>query len=91
MARPLPLPPEGYIEIPGFPELIRHPEVLGGKPCIRGTRISADLVLGFLAGGSSVDEIRDEYEDLTRQEIVAVIRYASALMPGNATESQLAA
>ena len=91
MLRDLPLAPEGYIEIPGFPELIRHPEVLGGKPCIRGTRISADLILGFLAGGASVREIREQYEDLAEREIVAVIRYASALMPGNANHTSLAA
>lgn len=82
MSRTLPLPAHEYIPIPGFPQLARHPGVLGGKPCIRGTRISADLILGFLANGSTVDEIHAEYDHLDREEIVAVVHYAAALLPG---------
>lgn len=91
MPRTLPLPADGYEAIPDFPELIRHPDVLAGRPCIRGTRISVDLILGFLAAGSSVDEIEAAYEDLAKEEIVAVLRYAAASIPGAPPRESVAA
>ena len=53
------------------------PEVCGGKPCIRGTRIWVSLVLDLLAGGMSQDELRAEYPGLERDDVLAAIAYGA--------------
>ena len=55
------------------------PEVLHGKPCIKGTRIPVALVLGYLADGHTPDQIRTEYPDLTDEQISACLDYAREL------------
>jgi uncharacterized protein (DUF433 family) len=49
----------------------------GGKPCIRGLRITVYDVLDYLAGGMSVEEIIADFPDLTREDILAVIAFAA--------------
>lgn len=56
--------------------IVSSPEVLSGKPRIKGTRISVALILGYLAGGSSIEEIIDEYPGLTPEQITACLNYA---------------
>ncbi len=54
------------------------PEICFGKPCIRGRRIWVSLVLDFLAGGMTVQEIMEEY-DLTREDVLACIAYGAEM------------
>jgi uncharacterized protein (DUF433 family) len=51
------------------------PEIRGGKPCIKGTRIWVTLVLDFLAAGMTEAEVLAEYPSLTRQDVLAAIAY----------------
>ena len=53
------------------------PRVCSGKPCIRGTRIMVRNVLGMFAGGYTLDRILEEYPELTREDVVAALAYAS--------------
>ena len=53
------------------------PAVCGGKPCIRGTRIWVSLVLDLLASGMSEADLRAEYPQLTRDDILAAIAYGA--------------
>ena len=55
------------------------PEVLAGKPVIRGTRLAVEFILGLLAAGQSEAEILDNYPGLTRDDILACLEYASCL------------
>ena len=55
------------------------PEVLGGKPVIRGTRLAVQFVLELLAAGQSENEILTNYPGLTRDDILACLSYASYL------------
>lgn len=55
------------------------PEILRGKPRLKGTRIPVSLVLGYLAAGKSPDEIVAELPDLTRDQIGACLDYARDL------------
>jgi len=55
------------------------PEVLKGKPRVKGTRIPVSLILGYLASGSSPDEIIEEFPDLTAEDISACLVYARGL------------
>lgn len=54
------------------------PQVCFGKPCIRGRRIWVSLVLDFLAGGMTVEQIMEEY-DLTREDVLACIAYGAEM------------
>lgn len=49
----------------------------GGKPCIRGMRITVSDVLSWLASGMSVDEIIADFPELTRRDIMAVLSFAA--------------
>jgi uncharacterized protein (DUF433 family) len=59
--------------------IVSTPEVLSGKPRINGTRISVALILGYLAEGSTPDEIMDEFPGLTHEQIAACLDYAREL------------
>ena len=54
-----------------------NPATLGGKPVIRGTRISVELVLRKLADGATEAELLDGYPRLTREDIRAALAYAA--------------
>jgi uncharacterized protein (DUF433 family) len=54
-----------------------EPGKCGGKPCIRGMRITVSDVLGYLASGMSVDEILADFPDLTREDILACLAFAA--------------
>lgn len=56
-----------------------EPEILRGKPRIKGTRIPVTLVLGYLAAGKSAEEIIAEFPDLKRDQIAACLDYARDL------------
>lgn len=55
------------------------PAVLRGKPCVKGTRIPAGVVLGYLAAGKSSDQIREEFPELSEEAIRACLQYACDL------------
>ena len=55
------------------------PNICFGKPCIRGTRIWVSLILDFLANGMSVEEIMEEYPQLTKESIRAAIAYGAEM------------
>lgn len=52
------------------------PEILCGKPCIAGTRISVELILEQIAGGDTIDDLLDDYPQLTRGQISAALMFA---------------
>jgi len=54
-----------------------EPGKRGGKPCIRGMRITVYDVLDYLAGGMSEDEILADFPDLEREDIRAVLAFAA--------------
>ena len=60
----------------GFSRITSDPNVLGGKPCIRGMRVSVSLIVNLVANGMTVGEILDEYPDLVREDIQQALRYA---------------
>lgn len=57
--------------------IVANPETLGGKPCIRGTRISVELVLENLGGGMSLDEFLAKYPHVPREGALAALSYAA--------------
>ncbi len=59
--------------------IVTTPEVLHGKPRVRGTRISVSLILGYLAARYTYDEIIQEFPDLKEEDILACLDYAREL------------
>lgn len=56
------------------------PDVLVGKPVIRGTRISVELIVGWLANGWSYEQILASYPQLARDDILAALAFAEEMM-----------
>ena len=54
-----------------------EPGTRGGKPCIRGMRITVYDVLSYLASGMSVEEVLADFPYLTRQDVLAALSYAA--------------
>lgn len=57
-----------------------NPEIFGGKPIIRGMRISVELILSLLAQGESTETILADYPDLKPEDIRACLVYAHAVI-----------
>lgn len=57
-----------------------NPEIFGGKPIIRGMRISVELILSLLAQGETEDAILADYPDLVREDRRACLAYAHAVI-----------
>lgn len=62
--------------------VVRVPGVLGGKPTVRGTRISVDLVVTCFAGGMSIDDVLVDYPHLTPDDVRACLAYAADALRG---------
>ncbi len=63
-----------------WPERIEtDPQVLRGKPCIKGTRIPVALILGYLAAHRTAEQILQQYPDLTAADISACLEFARDL------------
>lgn len=60
--------------------IISDPEVLMGKPCVKGTRISVELILGWLANGWSHEQVLEAYPHVTREDILAALAFAADMM-----------
>jgi uncharacterized protein (DUF433 family) len=54
-----------------------EPGTRGGKPCIRGMRITVYDVLSYLASGMSIDEVLEDFPYLTRDDVLASLGYAA--------------
>jgi uncharacterized protein (DUF433 family) len=53
------------------------PQVMGGKPCIRGLRVTVGTVVGLVATGYSIEDILEAYPYLEREDIYAALAYAA--------------
>jgi uncharacterized protein (DUF433 family) len=56
------------------------PAILGGKPCVRGTRISVEFILELLASGAAHAEIVTAYPQLTTRDVEAAVRFAAGYL-----------
>jgi uncharacterized protein (DUF433 family) len=56
------------------------PDICNGQPTIRGTRITAQTVLEFLAAGDSIEDVLEEYPSVSKEDILACIGLSSNLM-----------
>ena len=57
--------------------ITQQPEVMGGKACIRGMRVTVGMVVGQIGAGRSVEELLADYPYLVRDDIMQALRYAA--------------
>lgn len=62
-----------------FPRITRNPKVMGGKPCIRGMRVTVGMIAGQIGSGTSIEEMLEHFPYLEREDILEAIRYAGAV------------
>ena len=57
--------------------ITQQPEIMGGKACIRGMRVTVGMIVGQLAAGRSMDAILADYPYLEHEDIIQALRYAA--------------
>lgn len=66
-----------------------NPEICHGKPTIRGLRYPVETILELLSSGMSVEEVLEDYADLEREDILAVLNFATRLSQIKRVEAAL--
>jgi uncharacterized protein (DUF433 family) len=61
-----------------FDRITFNPDILGGKPIIRGTRISVEIILEWISSGASRDEILQKHPHLSPEDIEQALAYAAS-------------
>ena len=59
------------------PVISRDPNVMGGTPVFRGTRVPVQTLLDYLEGGETIDEFLDGFPSVTRKQVVAFLKEAT--------------
>ena len=62
-----------------FDRITQNPAVMGGKPCIRGMRVTVGMIVGQIGAGVSSEELLSDYPYLEKEDIMQALRYAAAL------------
>ena len=57
--------------------ITQRPEVMGGKACIRGMRVTVGMIVGQIGAGHSVEDVIKDYPYLEREDILQALRYAA--------------
>jgi len=60
--------------------IVTNPDILVGKPSIKGTRLSVELILGWLAQGWTIEVLLENYPTLTREDVLAALAFAADMM-----------
>lgn len=70
--------------------ILIDPGICNGRPVIAGTRIAVQTVLEFLGAGDEIADVLEEYPSLTREDVLACLRYSSRLMGHHFTLQKVA-
>lgn len=62
-----------------FDRITQDPGVMGGKPCIRGMRVTVGMIVGQIGAGHTIEELLDDYPYLEREDVLQALRYAAWL------------
>ncbi len=60
-----------------FPRITQNPAVMGGKPCIRGQRVTVGAIVGQIGAGRTVEQVLADYPYLERDDVLEALRYAA--------------
>jgi uncharacterized protein (DUF433 family) len=59
--------------------ITQNPDIMGGKACVRGMRVTVGMIVGMIGAGHSIEEILEDYPYLEREDILQALRYAAWL------------
>lgn len=62
--------------MPTLDRITRKPDMMGGKACIRGMRVTVGMIVGQIGAGRSIEELLADYPYLEREDILQALRYA---------------
>jgi len=62
--------------------IVSNPELLGGKPCVRGTRLSVEFLLELAGSGATHEQILARYPQLSPEGLSAAFRFAAGVLKG---------
>ena len=57
--------------------ITRSPDLMGGKACVRGMRVTTGMIVGQVGSGQSIEEVLADYPYLEREDILQALRYAA--------------
>jgi uncharacterized protein (DUF433 family) len=57
--------------------ITQRPDIMGGKACIRGMRVTVGMIVGQIGAGQNIDDILADYPYLEREDIMQALRYAA--------------
>jgi uncharacterized protein (DUF433 family) len=60
--------------------IVSDPEILGGTPCFRGTRVPVDSLIDYLEAGDTLDEFLDNFPSVTREAAISALEKAKTLL-----------
>jgi uncharacterized protein (DUF433 family) len=60
-----------------FDRITQNPELMGGRPCIRGMRVTVGMVIGQIGCGRSIEQVLADYPYLEREDVLQALRYAA--------------
>lgn len=60
-----------------FARITRQPDIMGGKPCIRGTRVTVGVLVGQVGSGQTIEEILADYPYVQREDVLQALLYAA--------------
>jgi uncharacterized protein (DUF433 family) len=60
-----------------FTRITQNPAVMGGKPCVRGLRVTVGMIVGQIGAGRSIDQLLADYPYLQREDVLEALRYAA--------------
>lgn len=68
--------------VPANEVIVKDPDILGGTPVFRGTRVPFQALLDYLEGGETLDEFLDDFPTVLREAAVAALEFAKTLLVG---------
>ncbi|MGB8259571.1 MAG: DUF433 domain-containing protein [Terracidiphilus sp.] len=63
--------------MPDFDRITQNPDQMGGRPCIRGMRVTVGMIVGQIGAGVGIDELLADYPYLEREDVLQSLRYAA--------------
>jgi uncharacterized protein (DUF433 family) len=69
----------GHEAMKDFDRITQNPAVMGGRPCIRGMRVTAGMIVGQIGAGETIESLLEGYPYLEKEDIVQALQYADSL------------
>jgi uncharacterized protein (DUF433 family) len=63
--------------MPDLDRITQDPAVMGGKPCIRGMRVTVGMIVGQIGSGHTIEQVLADYPYLEREDVLQALRYAA--------------